>query len=510
MGFSGLMSRLIQRASHGMDQELNGMLQPSATRYRPAAPINTAANRSLHRFGRSVLLAGTDAAMIVCSAAIAYFTWAAPMRQQSAGMYLELSPLIVLFVAGYARAGLYPSLGLGPVETLRRLSYITTFGFLVVAAFSFALKLPHLYSRVTFLLAFILSLVLVPLGRFALASIASKCHWWAEPVVIIGTGGRAARAIRGISHAGHHLGYQPVAVLTSDRPTVAVDEVEGVPVLGGLDQVAALSASGIRVAFLEIDHKQTGPIVDRLQQVFEHVIVLHELDDLPVDRLQVRNLGSLVGIEYRNNLLRPANRTAKRLLDLVLGCIALILLTPVILTAALLVRLIDGGPAFYQQTRAGCGGRRIWVLKIRTMRRDADSRLEEHLSANPVLRDEWRMRYKLRDDPRVIPLVGRLFRRFSIDELPQLWAVVVGDMSLVGPRPFPDYHLNKFTPAFLEMRQRVRPGITGLWQITVRSEGGTEQQEAFDTYYVRNWSVWLDLYILGRTIIAVASGRGAY
>ena len=97
-----------------------------------------------------------------------------------------------------------------------------------------------------------------------------------------------------------------------------------------------------------------------------------------------------------------------------------------------------------------------------------------------------------------------------MDELPQLLTVIAGDMSLVGPRPFPDYHLEQFTPAFLELRHRVHPGITGLWQITLRSEGSTDDQEALDTYYIRNWSVWFDLYVLGRTIIAVLSGRGAY
>ena len=110
----------------------------------------------------------------------------------------------------------------------------------------------------------------------------------------------------------------------------------------------------------------------------------------------------------------------------------------------------------------------------------------------------------------MIPVLGRLFRRYSIDELPQLWSVVKGDMSLVGPRPFPDYHIKKFSPVFVELRQRVRPGITGLWQITVRSAGTTEEQQVHDSYYIRNWSVWLDFYVLSRTLMAVASGRGAY
>jgi Undecaprenyl-phosphate galactose phosphotransferase WbaP len=413
-----------------------------------------------------------------------------------------------MFVVGYAQAGLYPAFGLGPVETLRRLTYVTAFGFLVLAAFSFALKLPPLYSRVTFTLAFILSLVIVPLGRVLVLHAARRWAWWHEPVVVVGTGPRAARAIHSIQQADH-LGYRAAGVLASG-PDRADDEIAGVPVLGGLELASALAARGIRVALLETDHLQSRAVVDRLQRHFHHVVLLREYEDLPVEGLQVRNLGSIVGIEYTNNLLLHGNRVVKRALDLVLTCVALVVVTPVILLAALVVRLIDGAPAFFFQDRVGLDGRRVDVPKIRTMRLDAERRLEEYLSANPSLRREWNERYKLRSDPRLIPVVGRLFRRFSLDELPQLWAVFTGDMSLVGPRPFPDYHLEQFPPDFRELRQRVRPGITGLWQITVRSEGGIEEQQAYDSYYIRNWSVWLDLYILSRTVAAVLSGRGAY
>jgi Undecaprenyl-phosphate galactose phosphotransferase WbaP len=455
------------------------------------------------------LLAAVDLLALAAAAAAAYALWALPARGQAAGLYLELLPLVGLFIAGYARAGLYPGLGLGPVETLRRLTLVTAFGFLVLAAFSFALKLPHLYSRVTFLLAFVFSVIAVPLGRLALSRAARRWKWWPEPVVIIGTGRRAVRAVRGIKQASN-LGYRPVAVLAADTSAPGADFLEGVPIVGGLDKTAELSTAGIRVAFLEVEQMQTQAVLDRLQQDFQHVILLREFGDLPVEGLQVRNLGSLVGIEYTNNLLRPANQAAKRVLDLIVGTVALVIAVPLIVLAGLMVMLIDGRPIIFHQVRAGLGGRKFSVAKIRTMRRDADKRLAEHLASNPASRDEWAERYKLRDDPRLIPGIGRLFRRFSIDELPQIWSVLRGDMSLVGPRPFPDYHLEKFSPAFLELRQRVRPGITGVWQVTVRSDGRLEDQEALDTYYIRNWSVWFDLYILCRTLGAVASGRGAY
>ena len=460
------------------------------------------------RVWRNLLLAGSDVAAISSAGALAYWIWALPMRQQAPAMYLDLAPLLVLFAAGYAGAGLYPGFGIGPVQTLRRLTIVTTFGFLLLAAITFALKLPHLYSRVTFLLALLLSLVFVPFGRLALFRVARRWQWWPEPVAVIGTGRRAAHAIRSIQNSSH-LGYRPAAVLRSEAGASASGDLEGVPIVGGVDKASDLAAAGIRIAFLEIDPTQARAVLETLQQDFQQVILLREFDDLPVEGLQVRNLGTLVGVEYTNNLLRSANQAAKRVLDLLLAGSALIVAFPLIVLAAILVKLIDGGPMFFRQTRVGRAGRRFSIPKIRTMRRDADERLEEYLKANPAMREEWTTRYKLRDDPRLISGVGRLLRRFSIDELPQLWTVLKGDMSLVGPRPLPDYHLEKFSTSFVEFRQRVRPGITGLWQIMVRSDGGTEDQEAFDTYYIRNWSVWFDLYLLGRTIAAVASGRGA-
>jgi lipopolysaccharide/colanic/teichoic acid biosynthesis glycosyltransferase len=266
----------------------------------------------------------------------------------------------------------------------------------------------------------------------------------------------------------------------------------------------------VRVALVELVSRPDRATLDRLQQHFRHVITLRGVDDLPVEGVQVRNLGGVLGIEYTNNLLRRRNRAVKRAVDLALGVAALALAAPLIAAAALAVKLASRGPAFFVQEREGLGGSRIRVRKIRTMHADAERRLAEHLERRPDLKREWEERYKLRDDPRLIPGLGTFLRRFSLDELPQLASVVEGTMSLVGPRPFPDYHLDRFSPEFRSLRRRVRPGITGLWQVTVRSGGSVVEQQAYDTYYIRNWSLWLDLYILGRTLGAVISGRGAW
>jgi lipopolysaccharide/colanic/teichoic acid biosynthesis glycosyltransferase len=140
---------------------------------------------------------------------------------------------------------------------------------------------------------------------------------------------------------------------------------------------------------------------------------------------------------------------------------------------------------------------------------DAEDRLEAYLDAHPDARAQWQRYCKLKDDPRVLPRVGHLLRRTSMDELPQLWNVIRGDMSLIGPRPFPPYHVNCFSPEFRRYRQTITPGLTGLWQVVARSNGDLTVQEVLDTFYIQNWSPWLDAYIILRTIWAVLFTRGA-
>lgn len=449
---------------------------------------------------RVATLALSDAVALFIAGTVAFLAWAEPVRNQDPGLYLGLAPVLALVLLGYAQAGLYPGFGLGPVETLRRYSLTSTIAFVGFAALTFALKTPEVYSRVTIALMYFLSLVLVPALRHLTVTLVCSYSWWPERVLLFSDGRRPDLMRRFMAERPRGEFIPVTEVNAASAPAVA----------GLSEEVVAEHGRGIRLVFADLNGPQAEASLGPLRMLFPRVIVLREFEELPVEGVQVRNLGGVLGLEYSNNLLRRQSRWVKRALDLYLGSVLLVVTLPLAVAAIVLVKLKSHGPALFVQVREGRLGRPLRVPKIRTMWHDAEPRMEEYLARDTQRRAEWESSFKLLNDPRVVPGIGRILRRFSIDELPQLWSVVRGDMSLVGPRPFPAYHLDALSREARELRSQVRPGLTGLWQVTARGVAGVEAQQAHDIYYIRNWSLWLDLYILARTALVVLSGKGAY
>ena len=243
---------------------------------------------------------------------------------------------------------------------------------------------------------------------------------------------------------------------------------------------------------------------------FPRVILVPNLPGVQSLWVIPRDLGGALGLELRRNLLLKRNYYFKPALDYALGVPLFLASAPLVALLALWIKRVSPGPAFYTQEREGRHGCKIRVWKLRTMYRNAEQVLDRYLDDNPDEREHWRRFFKLMHDPRILPGVGRLLRMTSLDELPQFWNVMRGEMSLVGPRPFPVYHMDGFGPEFRKLRQSGPPGLTGLWQVSERSDADLQVQEHLDRYYIRNWSLWLDLYILARTVKTVVMPRGAY
>ena len=208
-----------------------------------------------------------------------------------------------------------------------------------------------------------------------------------------------------------------------------------------------------------------------------------------------------------SNLARPCSQLLKRCFDILAASAILVFLAPLVAVIALLVRR-EGRPIFFAHTRIGRHGRLFKCLKFRTMVPDAAKVLAELIVRDPIARTEWERSFKLKNDPRITRL-GHFLRKSSLDELPQLLNVIRGEMSLVGPRPVVPHELERYGDARHYYLQ-VRPGITGLWQISGRSDLDYEQRISLDTWYVRNWTLWYDISILLRTALTVPAKAGAY
>jgi len=423
--------------------------------------------------------------------------------------YWQLWPALLLFLAVYALLGLYPGVGLSVPEEIRRVFTATTVVYLLLGSTTFLFKEAETYSRAIFLVAWALSLSGVPLIRALLRHWFAAQPWWGYPVVILGAGKTGVAVVQALQQQPG-LGLKPVAFLDDDPAKRG--EYAGVPVMGGLELAPKIAQEwGIRHAVLAIPGASRArllEVIERYGSAFPRLTLIPDLFGMGSLWVSATDMGGILGLDLRHNLLQPLARWLKRGLDLIGVLVGGLLLLPFVGLLVLLIRLDSRGPVVFAHARLGQDGRPFRALKFRTMVLGADQVLCEALKQDPALKAEWERDHKLRRDPR-ITRVGAWLRRTSLDELPQLWNVLVGEMSLVGPRPIVQAEVERYGDRF-SLYTRVLPGMTGLWQVSGRNDTGYAQRVALDTYYVRNWSPWLDFYLLARTIWAVVWGKGAY
>ncbi|HEX9695517.1 MAG TPA: sugar transferase [Actinomycetota bacterium] len=395
-----------------------------------------------------------------------------------------------------------------PPFELRRVLSALTLGVAMFGLFSFGFRAN--INRPLLLVLFGVATISVPAGRLIARNIWKRWRRRAGArarTLIVGAN-REGRIVADIMIANLTFDFVPVGFVDDDPQPAGPDFVHDIPVVGGtkeiLDLVDSLHVSAVFIVDSMLGAERTGAILRALRPRDVEVRISANLPEILAWRLAIEPITGFPMLSIDNGKLERFNRFAKRTLDVAGSAGGLLALSPLLIGIAIAIRIDSRGPVFFRQLRAGHKGKPFRVFKYRTMVTGADTmKLSGEIASEvdgPI--------FKIRDDPRVTR-VGRFLRRYSLDELPQLINVLVGQMSLVGPRPLPLHEqeeLDEIAPERLE----VRPGITGLWQVSGRSDAPLERLVRLDLFYVENWSIAYDLYVLYKTIPAVLKKSGAY
>ncbi|HET9248498.1 MAG TPA: sugar transferase, partial [Actinomycetota bacterium] len=398
--------------------------------------------------------------------------------------------------------GLYGSMHLSAAEEFRRIISATSVG-VAILLITVPTWLPDsTRARVAFawLAAIGLELVARRVWRWCIRILRRRGDL-AMRTIVVGTNEEAERIIGAMARPVR--GFVPLGFVETAAGGGRADAHR---VLGRVDRlgelVRELGAECVFVAASSVSQPEVLAISRLCRREGVEMRVSANLPDILVSRLTVQSLDDVLTLSIKPARLSPTQAALKRSFDVTLGLIGGIVMLPVMLIVAVLVPITSPGPVLFRQTRVTKDGRPFTMLKFRTMVRDPDRALQGKLI------DLTKPFFKLRDDPR-LTRIGRFLRATSLDELPQLWNVIRGDMSLVGPRPLPADQVAA-NQELLEPRHEVRAGLTGWWQVNGRSEVEVERALQMDLFYIENWSLSLDLYILLKTIGILVAGRGAY
>jgi len=367
------------------------------------------------------------------------------------------------------------------------------------------------FSRTVVILAWLMSLLLFPIFRYFTKILLIKANLWKKKLIIIGVHQTSLQILKSITRI-NTLGYEVLGFLDDDPKKIG-KKYCGVEVLGPTSELENLAKNtksrDIMIATPHLPRRKLKELFTKCENLSESLWIIPRSADFISEGVEVEVLEKVLTLHVKRNLSKPWNIFIKRLYEICLSLILTIIFVPLFILISIAIKLDSKGPILFLQNRLGQRNKDFNIIKFRSMYINNDMKLAEYIDKNPDNKEEWEKYKKLKNnDPRVTR-VGKIIRKLSLDELPQLFNVLLGNMSLVGPRPYIAEELNG-KDTFINNLAKVKPGITGLWQISGRSELPFIERISLDEYYIRNWSLWLDAVILFKSVKVFFSSKGAY
>lgn len=427
--------------------------------------------------------------------------------------YAYFLPVMIII---FSFLGLYPGIMISPSEEVRKYATGTFISFSLIILFILFshskqwefITIITSYTEdfqliLAFSIAFIFSLFLLPGLRDLSRVFFSKFKWYGVPAVIYCTNGSAKLIVDKLI-TKKYLGYFPCAII--DAGKISVKEYKGIPIFSNSDEeiIKIIHDYNVKNAVICDYSDDIKPIMNN----YRYTISVAHAQNSFTSTQHIKDIDGIIGFSSTHNLTFKTNLILKRLVDIFLILFFSPILIPIFVLLMILTKITSRGPIFYGHIRIGKNGKAFKCWKFRSMNINSDAMLKDILENDPERRAEWEAERKFKNDPRVTKF-GKFLRKTSLDELPQLINILVGQMSFVGPRPVTKSELNKYG-SHKNYVISVAPGLSGMWQISGRSETSYEERVYYDTYYIQNWSVWLDIWILIKTVGVVLIGKGAY
>jgi len=424
--------------------------------------------------------------------------------------FITYWPYLPGFLFIFQIFNLYPGIYLAPAEELRRFSIgsFVVHGSIILSRYIENNNWDSITAAL--IISFVFSTVILLASRSITDWILVKTRFGGIPAVVFGSGSTGKLVVDCLL-GNVRNGYVPVLILDDEQN--GIDEYQGIPVIHdtsiGHEIVSRFNIKMAIIAMQKLDDLKLKHLQNNSISAFRYSAYIPDLSGSTNIWMTVRDFGGVLGLVTSNKLKMPWNRAIKRFMDLAIVIIGGIILLPFLLIIAILIKITSPGPVFFRQIRPGKNGTHFTFYKFRSMVIDAEDRLKVLLESDPQIKDDWEKKRKIKNDPR-LTTIGHFLRKTSIDEFPQLINILKGEMSLVGPRPvIDDSEMEKYGESFPNAFS-IRPGLTGLWQVSGRSNTNYEERIAYDAFYLQSWSIWMDLWILLKTIGVVIAGKGAY